>query len=196
MPSDPNSKRQSILAAALIQFGRYGFRRTSMADIAKEAGVSRASLYSHFENKGEIFRGLSASLHEDALRDAATALKGNDGAARLEERVESALVAQLGWRRERVTNAPHASEFADENSQLCGDVVSNSSSRFQELLAAALDAAAREGEVDLKAARLTAKSAAELLRLAAAGLELDAPHRETFRARLKNLIRVFFAGLS
>ena len=70
MATPPDLKRESILSAAELQFSRYGFRRTSMQDIAKETGVSRASLYSYFENKEEIFRSLSAKLHEDSLANA------------------------------------------------------------------------------------------------------------------------------
>ena len=83
-PSDP--KRESILAGAQVQFSRYGFRRTSMEDIAKETGVSRASLYSYFENKEEIFRDLSIVLHEEALGNAERILKDETGRKSLEER--------------------------------------------------------------------------------------------------------------
>lgn len=60
MPNPPDFKRESILSTAQVQFSRYGFMRTSMEDIAKETDVSRASLYSYFENKEEIFRSRSS----------------------------------------------------------------------------------------------------------------------------------------
>lgn len=54
----PDGKREVILNAALDVFATYGFRRTSMDDIAKAAGVSRPTLYQGFANKQEIYRGL------------------------------------------------------------------------------------------------------------------------------------------
>ena len=39
------TKREVILAAALTLFGRYGYRRTSIDDIAREAGVVKGTLY-------------------------------------------------------------------------------------------------------------------------------------------------------
>ena len=53
MTQDAELKREAIFTAAFTQFSRYGFRRTSMEDIAKEMGISRASLYSYFKNKEE-----------------------------------------------------------------------------------------------------------------------------------------------
>ena len=64
------NKRESIIRAAHAQFCRYGYRKTSMEDIAGELGISRASLYSYFKNKDEIFRSVSIWLHERAMADA------------------------------------------------------------------------------------------------------------------------------
>ena len=43
--------RQSILRAAIVRFARDGFRPTSVADIAREAGVSGTLVYAYFPNK-------------------------------------------------------------------------------------------------------------------------------------------------
>ena len=59
--------RERILGAAFVRFARYGFRRTSMEDIAGEAGVSRAALYLQFRNKEEIFKSLAQDLQDRAL---------------------------------------------------------------------------------------------------------------------------------
>jgi AcrR family transcriptional regulator len=192
--ADP--KRQAILEAAFTQFSRYGFRRTSMEDIAKETGTSRASLYSTFSNKEEIFRCLSAELHERSLGDAEGRLKGAaSGDLDLAARVEAALIARLAPFQEVVAQSAHGSEIYDENNRLCGDLVLDSSKRFRGMLAAALSAGARAGEIDLKAAGLTASAAAELVHLGAAGLKQGAPDVATLEKRLHGFVQVFFAGL-
>lgn len=199
MRRDTDPKREAILESAFTQFNRYGFRRTSMQDIAKGTGISRASLYSYFENKEEIFRCLSASLHEQTLGDAESLLKGTpsraDEHADLAARVEAALLARLGPFHEVVTQSAHGSEISDENNQLCGDLVRESKERFRGMLASALKAAARAGEIDLKTVGLTAAAAAELLHLGAAGLKQGAHDAGTFQKRLHSFVRVFFAGL-
>ena len=46
--------RENIAAAASILFMKKGIAATSMDDIAKAAGYSKATLYVYFENKEEI----------------------------------------------------------------------------------------------------------------------------------------------
>ena len=195
--TDP--KRQAILDSAFTQFSRYGFRRTSMADIAKETGISRASLYSHFENKEEIFRCLSASLHEDTLGNSESCLKGGSALGGepidLAARVEDALVARFGPFLEVVTQSAHGSEIYDENNRLCGDLVLDSHQRFQAMLANAMKAAVRAGEIDLKGSGISASAVAEIIHLGAAGLKQRAPAVAIFKKRLHGFVRVFFAGL-
>ena len=55
--------RLDILHAAIVRFGRDGFRGTSVADIARDAGVSGTAAYAYFDNKKALFL---AALDEDA----------------------------------------------------------------------------------------------------------------------------------
>ncbi len=47
--------RQSILVAAARLFARKGYKRTRVADIIKEVGVTPPVFYSHFSSKQELF---------------------------------------------------------------------------------------------------------------------------------------------
>lgn len=50
--------RQSILDAAEQLFYQDGVSRTSLADIAAAAGVTRGAIYWHFENKVDLFQAM------------------------------------------------------------------------------------------------------------------------------------------
>jgi AcrR family transcriptional regulator len=66
--------RQHILDAAFERFGHYGYNKTTMAEIARDAGMSAANLYRYFENKQEIAAAcasLCISERIDLLRQAA-----------------------------------------------------------------------------------------------------------------------------
>jgi len=54
-PKDPE-KREAIFAAARKLFREKGYANTSMQEIADVAGVSKLTLYSHFEDKDDLFR--------------------------------------------------------------------------------------------------------------------------------------------
>jgi AcrR family transcriptional regulator len=55
--------RRAILTAAITRFGRDGYRATSIADIAREAGVGNTATFAYFPNKEALFL---AALDEDA----------------------------------------------------------------------------------------------------------------------------------
>lgn len=50
--------RSRIIDAAKALFGRHGFRKTSLSDVAKEARMGKSSLYHYFPNKEELFRAV------------------------------------------------------------------------------------------------------------------------------------------
>ena len=55
--------RKVLIDAALNVFGRRGYARTTLADIAGEAGVTRGAIYWHFGNKLEMFHAVLRELY-------------------------------------------------------------------------------------------------------------------------------------
>lgn len=64
---DKTHRRDEIMAAAKKVFARNGFHATTIADIAKEAGLAYGSVYQYFDSKDELFLALM-SAEEYALR--------------------------------------------------------------------------------------------------------------------------------
>lgn len=56
--------RSQILEAAQKAFYDRGVARTTLADIATLAGVTRGAIYWHFNNKAELLQAILDSLHE------------------------------------------------------------------------------------------------------------------------------------
>lgn len=50
-----NGTRERILDAATRLFLQYGYKRTTVDDIAVEAGVAKGSIYVHFSSKEDVF---------------------------------------------------------------------------------------------------------------------------------------------
>ncbi len=63
LPTKGEQTRHAILAAAIERFGRDGFRSTSVADIARDAGVGGTVAYTYFPSKEALFL---AAIDEDA----------------------------------------------------------------------------------------------------------------------------------
>src|SRR5262249_35351087 len=62
---DNDEREQQILDAAAAVIIRQGYDKTTMSDIAHEAGASRGTVYLYFKGKEEIFEALA--LREWAL---------------------------------------------------------------------------------------------------------------------------------
>ena len=55
---ESNKREQQILDAAVAQMIRQGYDKTTMGDVADEAGVSRGTVYLYFKGKDELFEAL------------------------------------------------------------------------------------------------------------------------------------------
>src|SRR5436309_15496656 len=55
--------RQAVLETAIARFARDGYRGTSVAEIARDAGLSGTAVYAYFPNKEALF---IAAVDEDA----------------------------------------------------------------------------------------------------------------------------------
>jgi AcrR family transcriptional regulator len=184
--------RERILTAAFTLFGRYGFKRTSMEDIASEAGLSRAGLYLQFRNKEDIFRELAGGLHEEALSGAEAALSSDQP---LENRLHAAVEAKTLRMIEIIHASPHGSELVDEKNRLCGDLAVDSELRFQRMLARAFKRADEGHQIDLRDPALTATQAAELFAVAVSGLKGAETTADVYKKRLALFVRLFVIGL-
>jgi TetR/AcrR family transcriptional regulator of autoinduction and epiphytic fitness len=58
---EKQERREMILEAARKRFQRFGYSKTTMDEIASDAGISKGTIYLYFENKEDIFNELLAS---------------------------------------------------------------------------------------------------------------------------------------
>ena len=187
------NKREAILNAAFTTFKNYGYRKTSMHDIATALGISRASLYSYFENKDDIFRCVLISVTESGLVEAKRCL----GLASLDltSRIEAALLARYLPLHQMLIESAHGEELAESYFRLCGDSFADSFAQSKDILTATLKSANRNKEIDLKASLLTASAASELLNLTILGLRHTSTDVEIYKKRVNSFVNVFMRGL-
>lgn len=63
-----NKSQQAILTAARALFWRYGIKRVSVEEIAKEAGVSKMTFYRGFKNKMDLVKALLTHIAEEGFQ--------------------------------------------------------------------------------------------------------------------------------
>ena len=181
--SDPGVRR--VLAAALTLFGRHGLQRTSMADVAREAGIARATLYLRFADKRALFEALASSLVDEALARAEAAWVAD---AVLSANIAATLLAKdLGFFR--IINAtPHGKELLQLDAELTSAHVVRLDAGFAALLARRGREAAQRG------ADLTAFGGADgfaaFLASVGSSLKHEARTEEAYRSVVERLARV------
>lgn len=193
LPSDEqDSRRAAILAAAVEVFARYGFKRTTMEDIARAAGVSRAALYLHYRNKQDIFRSLVQAYFELAEARMQDALR--PGMAP-EQALEAAFAAKLGPEMAPLLDSPHGEELLDANFATAADLVAAAEARLGARIADWLEAEAGEGRLTLAPFDGDAEALAQSMVAALGGLKHQCDSYEALRTGMGRLARLFGRGL-
>ena len=187
---------EAIAAAALAEFTAFGYRRASIESIARRAHVSRATVYSHYGGKDELFRALVTGLHEDHLAAMRAAADSSD--LDIQIRITQLLQARFLRFVELTSSSPHAGELYDRHGALCGDIAQDAHRQAEKIIIAVLRRAAAAGEIDLGASGLTVGQLAGVLNDCAFGAKGEDPASATpaeFTARLTRSVAVIFAGI-
>ena len=189
MSSMSEQALRRILTAAQTLFGRHGFQRTSMADIAREAGIARATLYLRYSDKRALFEALAAMLVDDALESAETAWD-DDGefAANLEAVV---LAKEIGFFR-LINATPHGAELLAIDAELTHRHVTRLDAGYTSLLTRFAEVAEQKG-ADLTAFG-GADGLAEFVATAGAGLKHEVRTEPAYRDAVRRLARVTAAA--
>ncbi|GBQ90389.1 TetR/AcrR family transcriptional regulator [Asaia krungthepensis] len=115
-----NAKRRQILDGAEAIFLESGYEGASMSQIACRAGVSKGTLYNHFENKAALFGAVIEDLSRGKLapficQSQVTAITCEEAFVQLAERFITTLVQPGPQRLYRivVSEAPHFPDLAD-----------------------------------------------------------------------------------
>jgi AcrR family transcriptional regulator len=182
-PGSP--QREAILKAATAAFLRYGFKKTSMDDVAHAAGVSRQGLYLYFDSKDVLFREALQYLVSHMISTARSVAE--DGNLSLKDRL-------LG-----VFEAVHRSAFHDASREDALELLQSAQSAAGALLVQ-LDRdllgiiTALVAEVATvrrwEKAGVTVAELAEQLLMSAKGIKTSVDTLAAYRKRMRTAIRI------
>jgi AcrR family transcriptional regulator len=187
---DPTTaRRASILEAATRVFLRYGFKKTSMDDLARAAGLSRQGLYLHFPTKEALFKEAVAALIAStrAAYKAALGRKDLDLPERLLAAFEAAHGHTIGQ-----PGAENINELLEAATALVGPVVEELDRETTADIARAL----QKGGVAAawKRQGLSANALAENLVSTSAGVKHRATSLAEYRDRMRIAVKIVCRG--
>ena len=168
-------RRTEVLTTALLTFARFGYRKTSMDDIAKAARISRPGLYFLFTSKEELFREAASRALEDDVADAESILA--DSTRPLDDRVLDAFDRWAG--RYVGPMAADISIVIADNPGLMGDLAESAPRHFAHLVTDAIAHSSKKSQRD------NAASIAQTLISTSVGIKHQASDRVDYRARLR-----------
>lgn len=74
------SREREILLSARRRFASDGYDRTSVAEIARDAGIVEGTIYTYFETKRALLHRIIAEFYEPLIAEVTLALRGISGA--------------------------------------------------------------------------------------------------------------------
>ncbi|WP_438479859.1 TetR/AcrR family transcriptional regulator [Oleiharenicola lentus] len=188
-PAD-EARRAALLDAALGVFARFGFRKTSMDEVARAAQISRQGLYLHFTNKDELFRATVTYTIASSLADAKRALEAEKGS--INERLVNAFDEWVGRYVGRF--AADAADLMQAAEGLLWTTIVEHEKAFIEALTATIRESGLVAEY--KPVGVTARQIAETLCSVTKGLKHRVETREEFREGLTVAVRIICAPLA
>lgn len=186
----PDSRQGALLESAVGVFARFGYRKTSMDEVARAAGVSRQGLYLQFANKEELFRKAVAYTLSNQLSEAIAALSSEHAG------LEAKLIAACdSWSGRHVgTLGADAADLMCASTSLAGATLSHYEIQFEQAVAqtiaesplAAFCASAGHSPADL----------ARAIHATARGLKQVCKSRQEFVKDMTVAARMFCAPLN
>ncbi len=160
IPESDDPRRDAILNAAFECFVTYGFRRTSMEDIAAAAGLSRPTLYQRYKNKKDIFRAYVEAMIDIVVAEVRQAFEGK---ASIEEKLMAAVNCGFLDPHRKLAETPHGTELIGVNKEIAGDLFDRWLVEMERAIAEGLQLSAERQEIDLERGGLDCKHLARVI---------------------------------
>ncbi|MFC8825901.1 TetR/AcrR family transcriptional regulator [Streptomyces sp. NPDC057137] len=156
----------------MVTFARFGYRKTSMDEVARAARISRPGLYFLFSSKETLFRAaVTRTLEHDIT--AVERLLADTGRP-LPERLVAAFDQWAGRYVGPLTR--DVAVVIEDNPDLLGEIVETTPRRFEELITQA---------IAVESGREAAPPVAQTMISASIGLKHQSVSRELYLERLK-----------
>jgi AcrR family transcriptional regulator len=190
-----STKPSAIVLAGLQLFTQYGYRKTSVDDIARVAQVAKRTVYLHFENKAAVFLAILEYL-ADQVRQRCDAAERAGGTA--VDRLAGLLDAYFGMGFELFSKSEHMPELKETFSKLARTRIGDLNTEYGNRLARFLRSLEKAGEIGRPPQGLTAEQLIHILIRTAESTKHDPEiqgDRKALERRLRELAILAIAAM-
>ena len=191
---DNDDPAEIILAAAVNRFSNYGYNKTTMAEIAEDAGMSAANIYRYYKNKEEIAAACAKNCmcqRTDILKDIV-----RDTSLNATEKLENYVYKTLQVSHELSLENRKIEEIVAEITKSRPDLVHNKINNENALLTEIISYGNQTGEFDVDDVVDTATAIHSMLVLFDVPMFMHLFTKEEFEKKASSVIKLLIAGLS
>jgi len=190
-----SAKANAVVLAGLRLFTQYGYRKTSIDDVARAAQVAKRTVYLHFENKAAVFLAILEYLGDQVRQRCAAAERAGGTAV---ARLTALLDAYFGMGFELFSKSEHMPELEETFSKLARSRIGDLNTEYETRLAAFLRSLEKTGEIGGPPQGLTVEQIVHILIQAAEGAKHDAKvqgDRQALQQHLRRLAMLAIAAM-
>jgi AcrR family transcriptional regulator len=190
-----SAKPNAIVLAGLRLFTQYGYRKTSIDDIAEAAQVAKRTVYLHFENKAAVFLAILEYL-ADQVRQRCDAAENAPGTP--VDRLTGLLDAFFGMAFELFSKSEYLPELEETFSKLARARIGKLNAEYEEHIARFLRSLQKTGAIAGPPDDLSMERIVHILVRAAEGAKHDPEIRgdpKALERRLRELAILAIAAM-
>ena len=190
-----SAKPNAIVLAALELFARYGYRKTSIDDIAQAAQVAKRTVYLHFENKAAVFLAILEYLGDQLRQGCASAERAGGTAV---DRLTGLLDAYFGMGFDLFSKSEHMPELEETFSKLARARIGDLNTEYEDRLARFLRSLKKTGAIGGPPQGLSVEQIVHILMRTAEGAKHDPEvqgDRKALERRLRELAILALAAM-
>jgi AcrR family transcriptional regulator len=165
-------------------FSRYGVKRSSMSDIAAEAGIARQTLYNAFSNKDEVLRAMLRLFTERATADIQV---GMETASDLGDQLDVVFKHLALNPYEQLHASPHSQDIIGGFNAAGRDEIASADEAFRRIIEKIL----KPHDTAVRSAGLTTRQLSDFVRTSASA----AKHSAETRQHLNQLLEALKVGV-
>ncbi len=137
-------RRQLILDAAAKSFAEFGYKATTMDQVAGMANVAKGTIYTFFKNKEELFHEIINKLIAEMKDTARNAIKPDRS---FFENAHMALISILEYRKQHQLTIKLFQEEKEIGTPVVQDVMSELENAIVQFISREIEMAVAEGEI-------------------------------------------------
>ncbi len=190
---DKHNTAELILGAAVNRFSEYGYNKTTMAEIAEDAGMSAANIYRYYKSKEEI----AAACAKKCMCEKGDVLKEivRDKNLSAPEKLEKYVLATLRMSQEAALENKKIDEVCAEITKSKPELIHDKIASNKALLIEILSYGNQTGEFNVDDVMDTATAINAMLVVFDVPMFMSLFSQEEFEEKAQSVIRFLLSGL-